>query len=77
MLKQLLCELEKAGVTPDQLLSRCHSLGIADPASGQAALAGPDSMVLLGTAVELTGDHESAMLMIHAMAYPKRYCVTQ
>lgn len=54
--KQLLCELEKAGVTPDQLLSRCHSLGIADPASGQAAFAGPDALVLLETALELTGD---------------------
>ncbi|MEH6584430.1 MAG: AraC family transcriptional regulator ligand-binding domain-containing protein [Halioglobus sp.] len=54
LLKQLLSELEKAGVTPDQLLSRSRLQGY--PASGQAVFAGADSLVLLETAVELAGD---------------------
>ena len=51
---QLLYELEKAGVTPDQLVSQSRLQGY--PASTQAVLAGPDSLVLLETAVELAGD---------------------
>jgi len=54
LLKQLLYELEKARVTPDQLLSRSRLQGY--PASGQAVFAGADSLVLLETAVELAGD---------------------
>ena len=51
---QLLYELEKAGVTPDQLVSQSRLQGY--PASGQAVFAGADSLVLLETAVELAGD---------------------
>ena len=51
---QLLYELEKAGVTPDQLFSQSRLQGY--PASAQAVLAGADSLVLLETAVELAGD---------------------
>ena len=51
---QLLYELEKAGVTPDQLVSQSRLQGY--PASAQTVLAGPDSLVLLETAVDLAGD---------------------
>ncbi|MBT4523118.1 MAG: helix-turn-helix domain-containing protein [Halieaceae bacterium] len=54
LLKQLLYELEKAGVTPDQLFSRARLRGYS--ASGEGAFAGVDSLVLLETAVQLTGD---------------------
>jgi len=51
---QLLYELEKAGVTPDRLISQSRLQGY--PASAQTVLAGPDSLVLLETAVELAED---------------------
>ncbi|MEH6593272.1 MAG: AraC family transcriptional regulator ligand-binding domain-containing protein [Halioglobus sp.] len=54
LLKQLLYELEKAGVTPDQLGSQSRLQGYPD--SAQTVLAGPESLVLLETAVELAGD---------------------
>lgn len=54
LFKQLVYELEKVQVTPDQLLARSRVRGY--PASGQAVVAGVDSLVLLETAVELSGD---------------------
>ena len=51
---QLLYELEKAGVTPDQLFSRARLRGY--PASGRAVLTGTDWLGVLETAVELAGD---------------------
>ena len=59
LLKQLLYELENAGVTPDQLISRSGLQGYS--ASGQAVLAGADSLLLLETAVELAGDPSLAI----------------
>ncbi|MCX2982922.1 AraC family transcriptional regulator [Halieaceae bacterium IMCC14734] len=53
---QLLSELEKVRVTPEQLLTHAHKKGMSDSVSGQSELAGADALVLLEAAVEATGD---------------------
>ncbi|MEH6552372.1 MAG: AraC family transcriptional regulator [Pseudomonadales bacterium] len=51
---QLLSELEKARVTPEQLLS--ESKGMSKLVSGQIGLSGTDALAMLEAAVALTGD---------------------
>ncbi|MFT4614130.1 MAG: hypothetical protein ACI9NT_001272 [Bacteroidia bacterium] len=56
LFRRLISELEKAGISPEQLFSKSRLRGVTASGSGHAALAGIESMVLLETAVELTGD---------------------
>jgi AraC-like DNA-binding protein len=56
LFRRLTSELEKAGVSPEQLFSKSRLRGVTASGSRQAALAGIESMVLLETAVKLTGD---------------------
>jgi len=58
---QLLFELEKAGITPEQLRLQCRRNGMSASVSGQSVIFGSDSLVLLETAVELTGDPSLAL----------------
>jgi AraC-like DNA-binding protein len=53
---QLLSELEKARVNPEQLLRECQIKGMSALASGQSVFSGTDSLIILEAAVELTGD---------------------
>jgi AraC-like DNA-binding protein len=61
LFRRLISELEKAGVSPEQLFSKSRLRGVTASGSGQAALAGIESMVLLETAVKLTGDPSLAI----------------
>ena len=56
LFKQLLSELDKAGVNPDQLFVRSGLQGMDASAARQRVFAGIESLVLLETAVKLTGD---------------------
>jgi AraC-like DNA-binding protein len=53
---QLLSELEKARVTPEQLLRESQIKGMSALVSGQSVFSGTDSLIILETAVGLTGD---------------------
>ena len=54
--RQLLLELEKAGVSPERLFSELRRRGVDFSNDSQALVAGAEEMVLLETAVELSGD---------------------
>jgi AraC-like DNA-binding protein len=56
LFRQLLSQLEKAGVSPEQLFSELHLQGVTSSDSDHAVIAGAEAMVLLETAVKLTGD---------------------
>ena len=56
LIKQLLLELEKAKVSPEQLFSKSGLLDLAQQKNEQPTFTGVDSMVLLETATDLTGD---------------------
>ena len=56
LFKQLMSELEKAKVSQDKLFSKSPLLPLTEPKRGQPVLAGLESLVLLETAVKLTGD---------------------
>lgn len=56
LFKQLMTELEKANVSQDQLFSKSPLSPVTEPKRGQPVMAGIESLVLLETAVELTGD---------------------
>jgi AraC-like DNA-binding protein len=53
---QLLSELEKAGVSREQLFSELRLRGVTFSRASQAVVAGAESTVLLETAVDLSGD---------------------
>lgn len=56
LFKQLMSELEKAKVSQDKLFSNSRLSPLTEPKRGQPVLAGVESLVLLETAVKLTGD---------------------
>lgn len=56
LFKQLMSELEKAKVSQDRLFSKSPLPPLTEPKRGQPVLAGVESLVLLETAVKLTGD---------------------
>lgn len=56
LFKQLMSELEKAKVSQDMLFAKSPLSPLTEPKRGQPVLAGVESLVLLETAVELTGD---------------------
>jgi AraC-like DNA-binding protein len=56
LFKQLMSELEKAKVSQDKLFSKSPLSPLTEPKRGQPVLAGVESLVLLETAVKLTGD---------------------
>ena len=56
LFKQLMSELEKANVSQDMLFSESPLSPLTEPKRGQPVLAGLESLVLLETAVKLTGD---------------------
>ncbi|MDG1662517.1 MAG: AraC family transcriptional regulator ligand-binding domain-containing protein [Pseudomonadales bacterium] len=53
---QLISLLEKAGVSPEQLLAELRLRGVIAPDTSQAVLAGAEAMILLETAVDLSGE---------------------
>ena len=58
---QLLSELERAGVTAEQLLTQSRINGMSDSALNQRELSGGDALVMLETAVQLSGDPTLAL----------------
>lgn len=56
LFRQLLGELESAGIKPERLFSQSHLQSEEVPNAGQTALAGEEAFLLLETAVKLTGD---------------------
>jgi hypothetical protein len=61
LFRQLLSELEKAGITPEQLLRQSGIRERSQSVSGQAVLSGSDTLVRLEAAVELAGDPTLAL----------------
>lgn len=56
LFKQLMSELENAKVSQDMLFAKSPLSPLTEPKRGQPVLAGVESLVLLETAVKLTGD---------------------
>lgn len=56
LFKQLVSELEKAKVSPFELLAKSGLAGVFEQGREQPIFKGPDSLVLLETATELTGN---------------------
>jgi AraC-like DNA-binding protein len=54
--RQLLAQLEKAGVSREQLFCELRLRGVTASGTGKAVTAGAEGMVLLETAMELSGD---------------------
>ena len=54
--RQLLSVLEKAGVTPEQLFGELGQRGVSVSGTAQAVFSGSEALVLLETAVDLSGD---------------------
>ncbi|MFT4519888.1 MAG: AraC-like DNA-binding protein [Halioglobus sp.] len=56
LFRQLLSQLEKAGVSPEQLFNELRLRGVTASGTNQSVVAGAESMVLLEAAVDLSGD---------------------
>jgi hypothetical protein len=54
--RELLSQLEKAGVSREQLFCELRLRGVTASITTKAVIAGAEEMVLLETAVKLTGD---------------------
>ena len=54
--RELLSFLEKSGVSSEQLFNQLRRRGVTASSTGQAAFEGSEAMVLLETAVDLSGD---------------------
>jgi AraC-like DNA-binding protein len=67
LFKQLVSELEKVKVSPYELLAKSGLAGVFEQGREQPIFKGPDSLVLLETATELTGDPGLALHMGQAI----------
>jgi AraC-like DNA-binding protein len=56
LFRQLLLELEVAGIKPERLFSQSRLQGVEGSSTNQAALGGEEAFLLLEMAVKLTGD---------------------
>ncbi len=56
LFKQLLSELESVNVSPEKLFSQVQSQGVVIPDSSQPVFFGPEAIIVLQCAVELSGD---------------------
>ena len=54
--RRLISLLEEAGVSPEQLFNELRQRGVTASSSARAVLSGSDAVVLLQTAVDLSGD---------------------